>query len=185
MPLSLSLSLSQLLPHEFQAVEIEALAAIRASEFALEHCIAQVVLEGDSKVILDALAEEDVSLSSHSLLIANAKSLSPDFFQLRYSHVKKEGNKITHNLTRHAITVSEFIVWIKSVPPQVAFVYQTDLFCFNKYCFLFPKKKKRTRRTMQKKWSKKQRGMSSCTFLSLVFGIIDHKIVRSLILMSQ
>ena len=118
------------------------MAAIRASGFALEHCIAQVVLEGDSKVILDALAEEDVSLSSHGLLIANAKSLSPDFFQLRYSHVKKEGNKITHNLTRHAITVSEFIVWIKFVPPQVAFVYQADLLCFNKYCFLFPKKKR-------------------------------------------
>lgn len=29
--------------------------------------------------------------------------------------------------------------------------------------------------------SKKQRGMSSSTLLSLVFGIIDHKIVRSLI----
>ena len=76
------LSLSQLLPHEFQAVEIEALAAIRASEFALEHCIAQVVLEGDSKVILDALAEEDVFLSSHGLLIANAQSLSPLFLSI-------------------------------------------------------------------------------------------------------
>ena len=66
----------------------------------------------------------------------------PYFFQLRYSHIKKEGNKITHNLTRHAITVSEFIVWIKFVPPQVAFVYQADLLRCNKYCFLFPKKKK-------------------------------------------
>ena len=101
-------SLSQLLPHEFQAVEIEALAAIRALEFALELGIAHVVLEGDSKVILDALAEEDVSLSSHGLLIADAKSLSHDFFQLRYSHIKKEGNKVTHNLARHAITVLNF-----------------------------------------------------------------------------
>ena len=116
-------SLSQLLPHEFQAVEIEALAATRALEFALELGITHVVLEGDSKVVMDALAEGDVSLSSYGLLIANAKSVSHDFFQLLYSHVKRECTKVTHSLARHAIIVSSFIVWIESVSPQVAFVY--------------------------------------------------------------
>ena len=68
--------LSQLLPQEFQAVEIEALVALRALELALELGPAQVVLEGDSKVDMDALADEAISLSSYGLLIANAKSLS-------------------------------------------------------------------------------------------------------------
>ena len=68
--------LSQLLPQEFQAVEIEALVALRALEFALELGPASVVLEGDSKVDMDALADEAISLSSYGLLIANAKSLS-------------------------------------------------------------------------------------------------------------
>ena len=72
--------LSQLIPQEFQAVEIEALVALRALEFALEFALelgpAQVVLEGDSKVDMDALADEAISLSSYGLLIANAKSLS-------------------------------------------------------------------------------------------------------------
>lgn len=40
---------------------------IRALEFALELDIAQVVLEGDFKVVMDALSEEDVSLSSYGL----------------------------------------------------------------------------------------------------------------------
>ena len=75
-------SLSQLLPQEFQAIDIEASVAIRALDFALELGIAQVVLESDSKIVTDALAEEGVSLSSYGLLIANAKSLSYNFFSI-------------------------------------------------------------------------------------------------------
>ena len=51
------------------------------------------------------------------MLIANAKSLSHDFFQLLYSHVKRESTKVAHSLARHAIIVSGFIVWIESIPP--------------------------------------------------------------------
>ena len=121
-------SLSQLLPQEFQAIDIEASVAIRALDFTLELGIAQVVLESDSKIVTDALAEEGVSLSSYGLLIANAKSLSYNFFQLRYSHAKRESNKVAHSLSRYAITISNFIVWMEFVPPQVASVYQADLF---------------------------------------------------------
>ena len=76
----------------------------------MELGIAQVVLESDSKVVMDALAEEGVSLSSYGLLIADAKSLSHNFFQLRYSHAKRECNKVAHSFSRYAITISDFIV---------------------------------------------------------------------------
>ena len=95
-------SLSQVLPQAFQAVEVEALGVVRALEFASELGIAQAVLKGDSKVVMDALIEVDVSLSLYGLLIADAKSFSLDFFQLRYSHIKREGNNVTHSLTRHS-----------------------------------------------------------------------------------
>ena len=82
-----------------------------------------MVLEGDSKVVMDALADEAVSLSSYGLLIADAKSLSLDFFQLCYSYVRREGNKVSHSLARCAVTVFDFIVGMKSAPPQVDYVY--------------------------------------------------------------
>lgn len=47
---------------------------LRVLEFALELGIAQAVLKGDSKVVMNALAEVDVSLSSYGLLIEGAKS---------------------------------------------------------------------------------------------------------------
>ena len=89
---------------------------VRALEFALELGIALVVLEGDSKVVTDALAEVDVSLFSYGLLNVDTKSLSLDFFQLRYFYVKREGNKVAHSLARHSITVFNFIVWMESIP---------------------------------------------------------------------
>ena len=94
--------LSQLVPQSFQAVEVEALVVVRALEFPSELGIAQAVLKGDSKVVMDVLIEVDVSLSSYGLLIEDAKSFSLDFFQLRYSHIKREGNKVTHSLARHS-----------------------------------------------------------------------------------
>lgn len=96
-----SLSLSQLLPQAFQVVEVEALVVVRALEFALELGIAQAVLEGDLRVVMDALIEVDVPLSSYGLLITNAKSFFLDFFQLRFPHIKREGDKIAHSLARH------------------------------------------------------------------------------------
>ena len=39
----------------------------------------------------------------------------------------REVNKVSHSLARHAITVFDFIVWMKSAPPQVDSIYQVDL----------------------------------------------------------
>ena len=100
---------------------------MRVLEFASELGIAQVVLKGDSKVVMNALAEVDVSLSSYGLLIVDAKSFSIDFYQLHYSYAKREWNKVTYSLVKHAITVSDFIVWMESVPSQVVSIYLIDL----------------------------------------------------------
>ena len=41
------------------------------------------------------------------------------FIQLRYSHVKREGNKVAHKLARHAICISDFSVWMEDIPPPL------------------------------------------------------------------
>ena len=40
------------------------------------------------------------------------------FSKLHYSHVKREGNMVTHVLARFAITVSNYSVWMEDVPLQ-------------------------------------------------------------------
>ncbi|XP_030924615.1 uncharacterized protein LOC115951578 [Quercus lobata] len=72
-------SLSQQVPRVYQAAEIEAFAATRALElFATEIGIANVVLEGDSWLIFQALSAEVQSLSPIGLLIEDVKV----FYQL-------------------------------------------------------------------------------------------------------
>ena len=78
--------LSQQLPQAFQAVEIEALAAARALEFASEIGIEQALLERDSEVIMKASVEEGGSLASYDLLIQDAMFCYRLFTQLSYSH---------------------------------------------------------------------------------------------------
>lgn len=67
-------------------MEIEALAAARALEFASEIGIEQALLERDSEVIMKASVEEGGSLASYDLLIQDAKFCYRFFTQLSYSH---------------------------------------------------------------------------------------------------
>ena len=95
-------SLIQQLLLAYQAVDIEALAAIRALEFALEVSINRAIVEGDSEVVVKALAMEEFSLASHGQLLKDSVYFSSQYSKLLYYHAKREGNKIAHKLTRLA-----------------------------------------------------------------------------------
>ena len=36
---------------------------------------------------------------------------------LHYSYLKRESNKVAHNLTRHVLCISDFVVWTEDFPP--------------------------------------------------------------------
>jgi len=46
---------------------------------------------------------------------------------LRYSHTKREGNRLAHSLARLAVGIPDFLVWMEDIPPQCYSVFQTDL----------------------------------------------------------
>lgn len=48
------------------------------------------------------------------------------FTELRYSYVKRTGNKVAYNLARHAFYISNFVVWIEDVPSPFLSVVQVD-----------------------------------------------------------
>lgn len=68
-------------------------------------------------------------MSSIGHLLQNAKchieTFGNSFF---FSHVRREGNSITHNLTKHTLHVTSFLVWIEDIPPVLLYVIiQADL----------------------------------------------------------
>ena len=75
----------------------KAKAASKALQFAAELGFNRVILEGDCQVLIKAL-KEDVHFDARH------------FNELRYSHVKREGNKVAHFLAQYALGILDFVV---------------------------------------------------------------------------
>ena len=43
-----------------------------------------------------------------------------------FSHVRRSGNNVAHNLTKHARHVRGFSVWTENAPPRPNYVFLTD-----------------------------------------------------------
>ena len=114
-------------PQLLQAIEIEALAANKALEFAQEMGLSDVVLEGDSSLVMAALNYKDPGLAPNDLLLQDTLSLSSAFFKLSYSHTMREGNTIAHNLAQLAVNLPNCVIWMEDVPSNVLSFYQADL----------------------------------------------------------
>ena len=95
--------------------------------FASDIGFPRAVLEGDSWTVYRALMGDDFSLALFALLIEDAKFEAQKFEQLPYSHTKRDDNFVTHSLTRYAIGILDFFVWVEDVLPQFHVVFQVDL----------------------------------------------------------
>ena len=74
-----------------------------------------------------SLREDASSLTPFGLLIDDVKSLANSFDELSYSYTKREGNQVAHGLAKYAKSITDFVVWMEDVPPQLLSILQTDL----------------------------------------------------------
>ena len=77
--------------------EVEALAAMRAISFALELHLPSVIVEGDLELIISALRSEE-SFTSFGHLICSIKQSLGIFSCISFSHTRRTGNSLAHNL---------------------------------------------------------------------------------------
>ena len=120
-------TLSHPLNQAFKVVEIEALAASRALEFAADIGLDNVILEGDSKVVTQALETKDVGLAAFGLLIRDACTLAGNFSDVSYSHTKRKSNKVAHSLVKLATNLADCVIWMEEVPPSIYHFVRADL----------------------------------------------------------
>ena len=83
-------SCTKRLAQAYNAVEVEAMAATTALEFASELGVRRAILEGDSLVVMKALHEDEQSLTPTGLLLEDVSFFSQSFEELLYSHTKKK-----------------------------------------------------------------------------------------------
>ena len=84
------------------------MAVSTALSFASQLGFHQAILESDSLTLATALRNNSTFLSPDGLLMEDIKFHASSFIQLRYSHVKREGNKVVHKLTRHTLCILNF-----------------------------------------------------------------------------
>ena len=85
------------------------------------------ILEGDSLGLIKALKAEDHNLSPWGLLVEDVKLVANSFVSLSYSHIKRNGNSVAHNLAKHAIRIPDFQVWMEDVPSHVVSFLHSDV----------------------------------------------------------
>ena len=120
-------SLSKQIPQAYSPLEVEAMAATAAIQFASDLGFQHAILEINSHVIVKALRDDTEFLSTVGLVLDEIRSMVNLFNELDYSHVKREGNIVAHKLASHAICVSDVVVWMENVPPLLFHVSLADI----------------------------------------------------------
>ena len=107
------------------------MAASATLQFALDLGFTCAILESNSQVLVNALCNDTIFFSSNGLLIEDIRLNARFFNQLHYSHVKREGNKVAHNLARHVLCISDFVVWMEDVSSPLLPIVPADIVGFS------------------------------------------------------
>nr|XP_023881687.1 uncharacterized protein LOC111994059 [Quercus suber] len=102
------------------SVEIlELLAARRAITFAAESGHSQVVCEGDSESMVNALRRPGMENSMGGHIIQDIKSYSNSFMSISFAHVGRQGNAVAHAFAQRARQSFSSQIWLECVPTDV------------------------------------------------------------------
>ena len=120
-------SLSQRIPLLASVIEVEALAARRAMEFALELGFDNVTLEGDFEVHVKTLNAGGNTLAHYDNLTTYILFLTSHFSKVQFSFVRRQCNRLAHSLARRASIIQQTSVWMEEVSPDLIIVFLADL----------------------------------------------------------
>ncbi|KAL0011066.1 hypothetical protein SO802_006174 [Lithocarpus litseifolius] len=108
--------------------EAELLACRKAVEFATDAGFSELVIEGDNSNVLKALSS---SLADRSLLgnvADDVRQLAYGLRWVKFSCIRRGGNRVAHALAQHARNISEDVFWLEDSPPlALNALYQDSL----------------------------------------------------------
>ena len=98
------------------AIETESKAIEIGLLFAQDIGIQDIVVESDCLIMIQALEGTSAPPSMVLAVTQGILDLSMGFNKVEFSHVKKQGNRSTHVLAKHALGITNFIAWIEETP---------------------------------------------------------------------
>ncbi|XP_075675215.1 uncharacterized protein LOC142644511 [Castanea sativa] len=98
------------------AVKAEAKAFEAKLLFAKEIGIQDIILEGDSLLVYNALCEKSLPPSSVEAVVSGMQEMDKEFRRIEFSHVRRQGNRPTHLLAKYASGINDYLAWIEKNP---------------------------------------------------------------------
>nr|XP_023880683.1 uncharacterized protein LOC111993063 [Quercus suber] len=109
------------------AVEAEAKAFEAGLLFAKAVGVRDIILEGDSLVVYNALCNISSPPSSIASIVQGIVDMSGEFRSVSYSHIRRQGNVPAHILAKHASGITNYIAWIEEDPCCIAQALSHDV----------------------------------------------------------
>ena len=119
-------ALSRRIPLPQTVEEVEALACRRAVQLAREIGISEVVFEGDSTIIVQALKHGQVDQSVYGHILDDVTQKTSQFLFYEFSHVPRICNKVADLLAKKARVGSVSQVWLEDFPREITSLAFTD-----------------------------------------------------------
>ena len=106
---------------------VEALVAQRAVIFAREMSLFNIIVEGDCLTVIQALLCFGPCPLLFGHIIDETKRLGGVLRSCMFQHVRRDENRLAHNLAKKAVLFADLEVWVEDLPEDMDVVFQADL----------------------------------------------------------
>lgn len=120
-------ALSQMLPYPLGAMEAEAKAMECGIIFAWELGLRQVIVEGDSQVVIHALNCGTTTPLPIQQNILGARNWLPNFRSWKATFAPRDCNKVAHLMARHAKYIVDCLIWVEDTLPPIVSQIHSDV----------------------------------------------------------
>ena len=120
-------SLSLRIPLPPTVAKVEALTCRRVVLFAKELCLHEVLFEGDSQIVINALADGRAEQSIYGHIIVDIIHEAAQLSFSKFVHVNRNCNRVADAMAKKAKTGLEFQVSIEDIPEEFVPLVLADI----------------------------------------------------------
>ncbi|KAL2924063.1 hypothetical protein RDABS01_015554 [Bienertia sinuspersici] len=111
----------------FEVEVMEALAARHALTISLDSGLRKVILETDNLKLFQCLSKKRIECSTFGVIVKDILKLALNCSFIDFSHGRRGGNKVAHNLAKISGKYMEFRAWMEEVPNEVLDYVNLDI----------------------------------------------------------